>query len=362
MPSRGKMFYDNIAFPWLLFSEEGTLLSRGTGSLFALPPAADSEKQVDLYRKIRSTGWHKCLVGYDIYSRAIETTDYVSGQTGILILPGLKVRGGLRVNEKPQSFSIFCDKADVVRHVDAVLMARDNIVKRFDEITRQNVHEIRGINSGIYHAAAELKSQLTWSDKHPLALAGNIEAFSQILSARIDFMNFLFNDGWADFNYAKMAVFRKFDRMCRCFKPKAGKQNIEIDIYGQSIRNVFGPKNMMDLVSYLLLDNAVKYSPKGGSIGVSVEDDGNHIVAAINSVGPVILEEEAERIFSEHYRGLAAQQSGVAGSGIGLYAVKQVVEVGLGGSVKCVPGKHLFDKDGTSYHQVRFELRLPSAD
>jgi two-component system OmpR family sensor kinase len=76
-----------------------------------------------------------------------------------------------------------------------------------------------------------------------------------------------------------------------------------------------------------LLDNAVKYTPAGGRIDVTLETDadGAHPRVQIADSGPGIPPEERERVFDRFYRDAQARaRTDVAGSGLGLAIVKRV--------------------------------------
>lgn len=80
-----------------------------------------------------------------------------------------------------------------------------------------------------------------------------------------------------------------------------------------------------------LVDNAIKYTPEGGKVRVSVTayDLFCRIDVSDNGVG--ILEEEQPKIFGRFYRGVSQQNQ--EGVGIGLYLVRQIAN-GQGGYVK----------------------------
>ncbi|WP_116137053.1 ATP-binding protein [Trinickia diaoshuihuensis] len=76
-----------------------------------------------------------------------------------------------------------------------------------------------------------------------------------------------------------------------------------------------------------LLDNAVKYTPAGGRIDVSLarDADGGHPCVQIADSGPGIPAEERSRVFDRFYRDASARaRTDVSGSGLGLAIVKRV--------------------------------------
>jgi PAS domain S-box-containing protein len=75
-----------------------------------------------------------------------------------------------------------------------------------------------------------------------------------------------------------------------------------------------------------LLDNAVKYSPDGGVIRISVEDEGGRVRFVVRDEGLGIPPSERQRIFEKFYRLDPNLTRGVGGTGLGLYICRELVE------------------------------------
>jgi signal transduction histidine kinase len=75
-----------------------------------------------------------------------------------------------------------------------------------------------------------------------------------------------------------------------------------------------------------LLDNAVKYSPYGGRVEVSVDQDERWVRLTVSDQGVGIPAGELSRIFEKFYRLDPQQTHGVAGTGLGLYVCRELVE------------------------------------
>jgi signal transduction histidine kinase len=80
-----------------------------------------------------------------------------------------------------------------------------------------------------------------------------------------------------------------------------------------------------------LISNAIKYSPEGGPVEVSGEQDNGIVRIRVRDEGFGIPPEAHDRIFTKFYRGAAAAR-GIAGSGLGLALSRTVVEA-HGGSI-----------------------------
>ena len=86
-----------------------------------------------------------------------------------------------------------------------------------------------------------------------------------------------------------------------------------------------------------LIDNAVKYTPEGGSISVACEQADQSIEVYVRDNGIGIPPEEQPRIWDRLYRG--DKSRGQRGLGLGLSLVKAVVEAHGGQvTVRSVPG------------------------
>ena len=98
-----------------------------------------------------------------------------------------------------------------------------------------------------------------------------------------------------------------------------------------------------------LIDNAINYTPAGGSITVRVYAQGKHIALEIRDTGIGIEEANLSRIFDRFYRADEARNSNQGGTGLGLAIVKRIVDLHSGEiEVESTPGK------GST-----FSIRLP---
>ena len=74
-----------------------------------------------------------------------------------------------------------------------------------------------------------------------------------------------------------------------------------------------------------LVDNAVKYSPEGGRVRLSIAANGGHVLFAVRDQGLGIPAAEQTRIFEKFYRLDPNQTRGVGGTGLGLYIARELV-------------------------------------
>jgi signal transduction histidine kinase len=124
-------------------------------------------------------------------------------------------------------------------------------------------------------------------------------------------------------------------------RPLAERKRIEIDVEPMPADELIGDRELMEYAVYNLLTNAVKYSPPETRVRVFGEDErGDLVRLSIKDQGIGMDRKEVARIFEKFYRTKRAEQSGEAGTGIGLSIVEQIVTQ-HGGSihVESEPGK-----------------------
>jgi PAS domain S-box-containing protein len=105
-----------------------------------------------------------------------------------------------------------------------------------------------------------------------------------------------------------------------------------------------------------LLENAIKYSPNGGTIEVGVERADRHVRFAIRDSGLGIPKAEQRRIFEKFYRLDPDMTRGIGGTGLGLYICRELV--------RRVDGRIWVESDGRSgstfYVEIPQEAAVPA--
>ena len=82
-----------------------------------------------------------------------------------------------------------------------------------------------------------------------------------------------------------------------------------------------------------LLDNAIKFTPAGGRIGIEARADGNRLEIAVRDNGPGIALEDLGRIFERFYRVERSRDRREGGTGLGLAIAKHLVQA-MDGSIE----------------------------
>lgn len=91
-------------------------------------------------------------------------------------------------------------------------------------------------------------------------------------------------------------------------------------------------QNFMREIMDNLIDNAIKYTPSGGSVYVNVIGDGDKVLINVTDTGIGINSTDLQHVFQKFYRADNTDTREIGGTGLGLYIVKQRVEA-MGGRV-----------------------------
>ncbi|MES1992679.1 MAG: ATP-binding protein [Pseudomonadota bacterium] len=110
-----------------------------------------------------------------------------------------------------------------------------------------------------------------------------------------------------------------------------------------------GRGDALAVMSRNLLDNAIRYTPQGGRIDVSIQDDGPHWLLVIEDNGPGIPEALRQRVWERFFRPPGLDEPG---SGLGLSIVRQVLDLHRGKASLA---------RGAEGRGLRVEIRLPRA-
>ncbi|MFE8884472.1 sensor histidine kinase [Pseudarthrobacter enclensis] len=97
---------------------------------------------------------------------------------------------------------------------------------------------------------------------------------------------------------------------CEAVGPAAG--SFDPDRLGQAVDN--------------LVSNAIKYTPRGGTVTVRVGTDNGNLVCTVTDTGVGMTEEDLDRAFTRFFRAANAHSSAIPGAGLGLAITRSIVE------------------------------------
>src|SRR5690606_8102904 len=116
-------------------------------------------------------------------------------------------------------------------------------------------------------------------------------------------------------------------------KPIASKGKVTLQLIPPDHPlQVIGDKSALQQVFINLINNAVKFSPQGGTVKVNISANAEKVRVAIVDSGVGIPEQAIPHLFERFYRAKNVTIAEIPGSGIGLYIVKSILDE-LGGTI-----------------------------
>jgi signal transduction histidine kinase len=107
-------------------------------------------------------------------------------------------------------------------------------------------------------------------------------------------------------------------------RPMCDRHNQTLHANLQPVK-VFGAPSRLGRMARELLTNAMKYTPPGGHIKVTLQAD-EWAILRVSDSGWGIEKEDLAHVFDQHWRGSTASQQSASGTGLGLYICKNIVE------------------------------------
>jgi len=111
--------------------------------------------------------------------------------------------------------------------------------------------------------------------------------------------------------------------------------SLELDV-ADPLQPISCDPNRLRQVLLNLVDNAIKYSPDGGRVALSIENGDNAMRFVVRDEGLGFSPEDRERIFERFFRLDPALRRGIGGTGLGLYISRELVER-MGGRIWAEP-------------------------
>lgn len=109
-------------------------------------------------------------------------------------------------------------------------------------------------------------------------------------------------------------------------QPLARTGGLTLDLHSLPGVWVTADRDRLEQVLTNLIDNALKYTPAGGRVQVSVTLDDGDVAVAVSDTGRGIRPEDVPHVFERFYRADRSRTRGSGGTGLGLAIAKHIVE------------------------------------
>lgn len=219
-----------------------------------------------------------------------------------------------------------------------------------DEFLATLSHELRTPLNTLIGYIHMLQSGSMSADQEPRALEimeRNARALARLVDDVLDTSRIV--TGKMQVNLVPCPLAPIIDEAVASIRPAAERKGLELDTRVEGELTVHADADRLRQVLWNVLSNAVKFTPQGGSIRITAQQDHDAVQVSVEDTGLGISPGDLSRIFQRFWQG---QEGGDKGLGLGLALTRHLVEL-HGGTISA--------RSGGPGLGSTFEIRFPSA-
>jgi heavy metal sensor kinase len=231
----------------------------------------------------------------------------------------------------------------------------DELAQSFNETLgrlENSVGQMKQFTASISHELRTPLTALRGETEVALLEAHSVEDYRRLLSSQLeefDKLSRMINDllvlanaeageiRWAEQNVDLSVLAAS---LAEQLEPVAAAKDIELDAAAAPDIHVCGDARWLERVVLNLLDNAIKFTPSGGHIRLSVASENGYAALRVADTGMGIPPEDIPHIFDRFYRAEPSRSKRIPGVGLGLALARWIVEKHRGRiAVESQPGQ-----------------------
>ncbi|HEY9066468.1 MAG TPA: sensor histidine kinase N-terminal domain-containing protein [Burkholderiaceae bacterium] len=245
-----------------------------------------------------------------------------------------------RIRKRDSSDLSPIDERQAPEEVSPLVRAINDLLGRLDQSMRAQkhfladaAHQLKTPLAGLRTQAELAQRQIDAGESDPLALKKTLQQIARSSQSAAHMVNQLLamaraEDQGVAAQHQTVNLARLATETVRDFVPRALEKRIDLGYEGPGEQRhalVRGHALLLRELIRNLVDNALQYTPGGGTVTVRVIDDpfGQVVVLQVEDSGPGIPPAEREKVFQPFYRSLGSQ---VDGSGLGLAIVREIAQ------------------------------------
>jgi len=215
---------------------------------------------------------------------------------------------------------------DLIQTINEMIARLEESFKRMAEFTADASHELKTPLCALRGEAELLLSKERASEEYQEGLAHFIERFDQLSRMINDLILLSKSDSsQVELNMIPLRVDLLIKDIGDFFQVLAEQKNISLNIDPCKETMVMGDKIRLQQLFTNLIDNAVKFTPEGGSIQIRVEKDTDFAQVKVIDTGIGIPIEEQKNIFKRFSRVDKSRSKETGGVGLGLSIAEWIV-------------------------------------
>ena len=223
----------------------------------------------------------------------------------------------------------------LVRAINDLLMRLDRSISTQKHFLADAAHQLKTPLAGLRTQAELAQREIDAGQTDPQSLKKSLQLIARSSQRAARMVNQLLamaraEDASQAQTHQPVNLARVATEVVHDFVPRALEKRIDLGYEGPGARDaarpvVQGQPVLLRELVRNLVDNALQYTPEGGTVTVRVVDDpfGQVVVLQVEDSGPGIAPAERDKVFQPFYRALGTN---VDGSGLGLAIVKEIAQ------------------------------------
>ncbi|GLR25611.1 heavy metal sensor histidine kinase [Limnobacter litoralis] len=216
--------------------------------------------------------------------------------------------------------------AQVTLTLNEMFARLEDSFQRLSHFSSDIAHELRTPVNNLLTQTQVTLSKNRSIEEYRDVLASNAEEFER-LSRTIRDMLFLAkaDHGLVIPNPLPVHLHEEVQGVLDFYEPLTDDKKITVTLTGES--TVRGDSAMLGRAISNLISNAVRHTPEGGYINVSITSERNRVCLSVINSGQTIAQEHLKKLFDRFYRTDASRQRDSEGSGLGLPITRSIVKM-----------------------------------
>ncbi len=203
------------------------------------------------------------------------------------------------------------------------------LLSSMHDVTDNLAHDLRNPLNRLRHRLEAMLFQPSDKEKKEIELRTAIEDVDKLISTFNAILNIaqikavVRRDHWEDIDVTRM-----LEELAELYTVVAEDAGIKFDLFTERNLYLFADRQLLAQATTNLLDNAIKYTPKGGKIQLKSYHKSENLIIAVADSGKGIPDKEHEHVFKRFVRLENARNT--PGNGLGLSLVKAVMDLHQG--------------------------------
>lgn len=272
-----------------------------------------------------------CSKGYNNFNVVIN--DFSCFVNGLIYTSNREVPSGRKEVRK----NWIVDESKIKSFKDNVSVIDSHVSNLLLETTEKNFsmfHDFKTSMSLLFNCTQDIINKLPGSNFNE-KLEKSDRSFKdlynalELITSQLGMIDVILNPKSIEFgNKKRINLYRLFEKIKILFGHISNKkQDISIEISAVGwVKDCYCYESI-EFIPLILIDNALKYSVKDSVVEIKFEQKQDCLKVFVKNMGPMVKDENVDKIFDKFFRGETAKSFSKEGIGIGLWVAQQILKI-----------------------------------